>query len=151
MSDTAVAGERVELAADFVARFADFWSAPAPGRLDALLAPEVRLVAPLTPTTRTLADGKRAFASLLRLSPDLTAEVHSWGATPAGVMIDFTLNGSVSGVGLRWRAVDRIALRDDGLASERVSHFDSLPLLLTALRHPRTWPRFLYSQAKRLG
>lgn len=138
-------------AADFVARFAEFWRAPAPDRLDVLLAPDVRLVAPLTPPTKTLADGKRAFANLLWLAPDLTAEVHSWGPTPSGVMIDFTLSGSISGVPLRWRAVDRIALREDGLASERVSHFDSLPLLLTALRHPRAWSRFLRGQAKRFG
>lgn len=137
--------------ADFVARFAEFWRAPAPRRLDSLLAPEVRLVAPLTPTTEGIDAGKRAFAALLELIPDLTAEVHGWGPTPSGVLIDFTLAGSIRGVPLRWRAVDRIALRADGLASERVSYFDSAPLLATALRHPRTWPRFLRSRAWRVG
>lgn len=138
-------------AADFVARFADFWRAPAPQRLDALLAPEVRLVAPLTPTTENLDAGKRAFANLLELMPDLTAEVHGWGPIPDGVLIEFTLAGSVRGVPLRWPAVDRIALRPDGLARERVSFFDSAPLVLTALRHPRTWPAFLRSQTRRVG
>jgi hypothetical protein len=138
-------------AADFVARFADFWRAPAPERLDALLAPNVRLVAPLTPTTEDLAAGKRAFASLLRLAPDLTAEVHGWGPTPDGVLIDFTLDGSVRDVPLRWPAIDRIALRPDGLASERISYFDSAPLVLKALRHPRTWPAFLRSQTRHVG
>jgi hypothetical protein len=49
--------------ADFAARFAAYWQAPSPDRLDALLAPDVLLEAPMTPTTRTLADGKRAFAA----------------------------------------------------------------------------------------
>jgi SnoaL-like domain len=138
-----------EAAADFVTRFADFWRAPAPERLDALLAPDVRLVAPLTPTTEGLAAGKRAFANLLELSPDLTAEVHEWGAIEGGVLIRFTLAGRVRGVALRWPAVDRIALREDGLASERISYFDSAPLVLTALRHPRTWPAFLRNQTRR--
>lgn len=133
-------------AADFVGRFAEFWRAPAPGRLDALLAPDVRLVAPLTPTTEDLPGAKRAFANLLRLMPDLTAAVHGWGATADGVLIDFTLAGSVSRVPFRWPAIDRVALRADGLASERISYFDSAPLILTALRHPRTWQPFLRSR-----
>lgn len=135
--------------AEFVERFAAFWRAPSPGGLDVLLAPRVRLVAPLTPTTETLADGKRAFAGLLELAPDLTADVHRWGPTDAGVLIEFTLSGSASGAALSWPAVDRIALGGDGLATERISYFDSLPLVLTALRHPRTWSGFLRNQLRR--
>lgn len=135
-------------AADFVRRFAEFWAAPAPGRLDALLAERVRLVAPLTPPTETRADGERVFASLLELIPDLTAEVHEWGPTETGVLIHFTVGGSVSGVALSWRAVDRIAIGEDGLATERVSYFDTPPLLLAVLRHPRTWPAFVRSRLR---
>ena len=62
MSATPLAEAR---AADFVRRFAEFWAAPAPDRLEALLAERVRLVAPLTPATETRADGERVFASLL--------------------------------------------------------------------------------------
>lgn len=36
---------RVEMAADFARRFAEYWSAPTPARLDTLLADRVRLVA----------------------------------------------------------------------------------------------------------
>ncbi len=136
-------------AADFVERFAAYWRAPTVDGLDALLAPDVRLVAPLTPTTTTLAEGKRAFARVLALSPDLSGEVHSWGATEEGVLIEFTLSGSTAGVPVSWRAVDRIALREDGLAGERVSFFDATPLLLAILRHPRTWPAYLRSRLGR--
>ncbi len=135
-------------AAAFVERFRGYWRAPSVEGLEALLAPDVRLVAPMTPTTHTLAEGKRAFATILALTPDLTAEVQRWGATEDGILIEFTLSGSVAGVPVSWPAVDRIVLRDDGLAAERVSYFDTAPLVLTALRHPRTWPTFLRSRLR---
>lgn len=122
-------------AADFVERFASFWRAPAPDRLEELLAEDVLLVAPLTPTTRTLADGKRAFAGLLALAPDLTAEVHRWGPTADGVLIEFTLTGTAAGTAVSWDAVDRIELREDGLAAavtERIGLTTSV--LLAPLR-----------------
>jgi ketosteroid isomerase-like protein len=136
-------------AADFVERFASFWRAPAPDRLDALLAEDVLLVAPLTPTTRTLADGKRAFAGLLALAPDLTGEVHRWGATEDGVLIEFTLAGTAAGAAVSWDAIDRISLRDDGLASARISYFDSGPLVRSLARRPRSWLPFLRSRLQR--
>jgi len=135
-----------EQAADFVRRFGEFWSSPSPDRLAMLLADDVRLVAPMTPVTRTLADGERAFSAIFDLIPDLTAEVHGWGATDSGVLIDFTLSGSAGGAPISWRAVDRIEIGEDGLATERVSHFDSLPLILAVARRPRVWPAFVRSR-----
>jgi hypothetical protein len=137
-------------AADFARRFAEFWTAPEPQRLDAILAPQVRLVAPMTPTTETLEDGKRTFADLLELIPDLTAEVHRWGATDDGVLIEFTLSGSAGGAPISWHAVDRFVLGDDGLAGERISYFDSAPIALTVARRPRAWPSFTRVQLRRL-
>lgn len=135
-----------EAAADFVRRFAEYWSAPTPERLDLVLAERVRLVAPMNPSTETLEDGKRAFAAALELIPDLTAEVHRWGATEDGVMIEFTLSGTAGGKPIAWSAVDRFVLGDDGLATERVSYFDSAPIALTAVRRPRAWPAFVRSR-----
>lgn len=136
-------------AADFVERFRAYWRAPSVAGLETLLAPDVRLVAPMTPTTHTLEEGKRAFAGILALTPDLTGDVHRWGASDDGVLIEFTLSGSVAGTPVSWRAVDHIVLGDDGLARERVSYFDSTPLILNVLRHPRTWPAFLRSRVGR--
>jgi hypothetical protein len=130
-------------AADFAERFAAYWRAPSVDGLDVLLAPEVLLKAPMTPTTRTLADGKRAFATLLQLVPDLSAVVHRWGATEDGLLIEFTLAGTASGVALTWDAVDRIVLREDGLATSRISYFDSGSLVRAVARRPRAWPGFL--------
>jgi hypothetical protein len=133
----------VSAAADFAERFAAYWRAPSVEGLDALLAPEVLLKAPMTPTTRTLTDGKRAFARLLKLAPDLTAVVHRWGATEDGLLIEFTLSGTANGVSLSWDAVDRIVLREDGLATSRISYFDSGPLVRTVALRPRAWLGFL--------
>jgi SnoaL-like protein len=135
-------------AADFAGRFAAYWQAPSVEGLDELLAPEVYLRAPMTPTTHSLADGKRAFGNLLRLVPDLSGVVHRWGGTEDGLLIEFTLSGSISGVALSWDAVDRIVLREDGLATARISYFDSAVLARTAALHPRTWPTFLRLRAR---
>lgn len=137
-------------AADFARRFAEFWVSPSPERLDTVLAPRVRLVAPMMPTTHTLDDGRRAFADLFELIPDLTAEVHRWGATADGVLIEFTLSGTAGGRPISWHAVDRFVLGDDGLATERISYFDSAPIGLTVARRPRAWPSFARAQLRRL-
>lgn len=137
-------------AADFVARFAEYWRAPTPERLDAVLAPGVRLVAPMTPVTEGLEAGKRAFAEVFELIEGMTAEVHRWGATADGVLIEFTVSGISGGGPISWHAVDRFVLGEDGLATERVSYFDSLPLVSAVARRPRAWPGFLRSRLRRL-
>lgn len=137
-------------AADFAARFADYWRAPTPERLGLVLADRVRLVAPMTPVTETLAEGKRAFAGLFELIPGLTGEVHRWGATADGVLIEFTLSGMAGGKPISWQAVDRFVIGDDGLANERVSYFDSMPIALAALTRPRGWPAFLRTRLAQL-
>ncbi|HEX6229948.1 MAG TPA: nuclear transport factor 2 family protein [Solirubrobacterales bacterium] len=148
MSAASPGGARA--AADFAHRFAEFWADPAPERLDTVLAERVRLVAPMTPTTHTLEEGRRSFARLFELIPDLRGEVHRWGATEDGVLIEFTLNGTAGGGPISWDAVDRFVLGEDGLASERISYFDSAPIALTAARRPRAWPALLRSRFARL-
>jgi ketosteroid isomerase-like protein len=137
-------------AADFVRRFTEFWQAPVVERLDTLLAPDARLSAPMVPTTYGLEAGKRSFADLFELIPEMTAEVHRWGATSDGVLIEFTVRGSAGGAPISWQSVDRFVLDDDGLATERFTYFDSLPLLLTAARRPRAWPAFARSRIKQM-
>jgi SnoaL-like domain len=129
--------------ADFATRFAAYWQAPSVEGLDALLAPDVYLQAPMIPTTHDLDAGKRAFAKLLRAIPDLTGVVHRWGATEDGLLIEFTLSTATGGAHLSWDAVDRIVLREDGLASARISYFDSGALIRVVATRPRAWPAFL--------
>lgn len=139
-----------EAAADFARRFAAYWRAPTPEGLDTVLAARVRLVAPMTPVTNTLDDGRRAIAVLFELISEMTAEVHRWGATEDGVLIEFTISGTAGGKPIGWTAVDRFVLGEDGLATERVSYFDSLPIALAAAGRPRAWPAFLRSRLRQL-
>jgi hypothetical protein len=139
-----------DAAADFVKRFAEFWRAPVTERLDTLLAHDARLSAPMIPTTHGLEAGKRAFAELFELIPDMTAEVHRWGATTDGVLIEFTVRGTAGGSPISWESVDRFVLNRDGLASERFTYFDSLPLVMTLARRPRAWPGFTRSRLRQM-
>lgn len=136
-------------AADFAARFASYWRAPSPQGLERLLAPDVLLISPMMPTTRTLAEGQSVFAGLFELIPDLTGVVHRWGATEDGVLIEFTLSGTAGGKEVSWEAVDRFELRADGLAAKRVSYFDSAPLLAAFALNPRGWRALLRSRLRR--
>jgi SnoaL-like domain len=137
-------------AADFVRRFSEFWRAPEPERLDTVLAHDARLSAPMIPTTYGLDAGKRAFADLFDLIPDMTAEIHRWGATSDGVLIEFTVRGTAGGTPISWESVDRFILDDDGLATERFTYFDSLPLVLALARRPRAWPGFMRARIKQM-
>lgn len=133
----------MSLAADFAGRFAAYWQAPSVEGLDAILAPDVELVAPMTRTTQSLSQAKSVFARLLRLLPDLTAVVHRWGPTEDGLLIEFTLSATAGGKHFSWDAVDRFVLREDGLATVRVSYFDSAKLTRAILFSPRAWPAIL--------
>jgi hypothetical protein len=141
--------ERHAAAADFVRRFEEFWAAPSRELLAKVIAPDARLVAPMTPTTHTLDDGWRSFAQLLELMPGLSPVVQRWGATTDGVLIEFTMSGSAGGAPISWDAVDRFVLRSDGLATERITYFDSAPLALVVARRPRVWPAFARNQLAR--
>jgi SnoaL-like domain len=137
-------------AADFVKRFTEFWQAPAPERLHTVLASDARLSAPMIPTTYGLEAGERAFADLFELISDMTAEVHRWGATTDGVLIELTVRGMAGGSAISWQTVDRFVLNDDGLATERFTYFDSLPLILALARRPKTWAGFARSRLKQM-
>lgn len=138
------------MAADFARRFAEYWKAPTPEGLDSVLAERVHATAPMTPATHTLEEARRVFADLFELIDGLTAEVHRWGATADGVLIEFTLSGMAGGRPISWDVVDRFVLGEDSLATERVTYFDSVPIVLIAIRRPRAWPAFLRSRLRQL-
>jgi ketosteroid isomerase-like protein len=133
-------------AADFVRRFEAFWADPVPSKLDTVLAPRARLVAPLTKTLHTREEGIKAFADLFELIRGMRVEIHRWSATEDGVLIEFTARGTAGGKPISWDAVDRFVVGSDGLATERVSYFDSAPLALAIGLRPRAWPAFVRSR-----
>jgi ketosteroid isomerase-like protein len=139
----------------WVAGFAEGWRSPAGPdafveHFRPLLAPDIRLIQPQVPTVV----GQRAFAEefvrpLFALMPDLHGEVERWAARDDGLYIELTLRGTLAGRPISWRACDRLILRD-GVAVERESYFDSLPLLVAVATTPRAWPRYARLRAARL-
>lgn len=135
-------------ASDFIARFTDAWANPDLDKHRALWHPNVRLVQPMAPTAEGMDACLAQLAGVFRLIPDLRAEVHTGEASETQAFIEFTLRGTFGGAPVAWRAVDRFTLAE-GLIVERVSFFDSLPLVLTLLRRPTGWRRWLDSRSRR--
>jgi ketosteroid isomerase-like protein len=132
-----------EAAAEFVDWFAELWAGGATdptrffAQLETRATPETLFIQPLAPTVRG-PDGLRGqFTPLFEVMPDLRSEVHRWGETEDGVLIEHTLSGTLAGKPLRWSAVDRFLLRDDGRFLERRAYFDPLPLVAAMLTRPR--------------
>lgn len=114
----------------FVEGFADFWKAPSPDRLTDHLHPDVVLVRPLSPPRHGLGAAQREFTRILGLLPDLHGEVDRWSQAGDVVFIEFRLIARLGSEVVEWPVVDRFLLRGDK-AVERVSYFDSLPLLIS--------------------
>lgn len=130
---------------EFAQRFAAWWADPDPDRLGELLAPDVRLIQPVARETGTLADGIEEFRRLFRFLPDLRATVHEWATAGDVVLIHFTLSATYGGRPLSWDAVDRFVVGEDGLATERISFFDSQPLATQMMLRPRGWLQLVRS------
>lgn len=131
-------------AASFVDRFEARWSKSSADALGELLTDDVVLIQPAMPSIAGKRAANDAFSRLFRLIPDLHVQVHRWAAHDQVLFIEFTLIGTFGGREVSWPAVDRFLLRD-GLAAERISYFDPMPLMLTTLRRPRGWRRLLAS------
>jgi SnoaL-like domain len=134
------ATSRPRSAEEFVVAFADAWARPTPERLARLLHPDVRLVAPMMASTVGLDEAREEFGRVIGLLPDIRGRVHRWSGAGDVVFIEFTLSATFGGRPVEWRLVDRFLLAD-GLAVERVSYFDPLPLAATLIRRPSGWPR----------
>jgi hypothetical protein len=131
-------------ASEFVRRFESAWATSNADVLVELLTDDVVLIQPAMPATASKEAARQAFRRLLRLIPDLHVRVHRWAARDEFLFIEFNLIGTFGGREVSWPAVDRFLLRD-GLAAERISYFDPLPLMLTTLKRPRGWRRLLNS------
>jgi hypothetical protein len=129
-------------AEDFARRFGEAWSAPSGERLAGLLTEDVRLVQPLMREVHDRAGARQAFDELFGLVPDLRSEVLRFGGTADGLLIEHRMTGTLGRRPHSWDVVDRIVLRE-GLARERVAHFDPLPVLAQLLRRPGRIPAAL--------
>ncbi len=132
----------------FVAGFSRFWSDPSADRLGELLSEQVVLRQPLSAPMHGLAAAQAEFRRIFEWLPDLQGEVDGWSGTGSAVFIEFRLRATLVGRPYEWPVVDRFTLRGSK-AIERVSYFDSLPLVLRVLRHPTGWWRWWRSGTAR--
>jgi ketosteroid isomerase-like protein len=156
MSATTSAVHDADVAARWVEGFAEGWRSPAGPEafvehVHPMLADDVRLIQPQLPTVV----GRRAFAEqfvgpLFGLVGGIRGEVERWAAAGDTLYIELTLRGRLGRRPVAWRTCDRVTLRD-GVAVERESYFDPLPLLAAVARSPRTWPRFLALRLRAAG
>ena len=133
-----------DAAARFVARFQEFWRAPATADYS-LLRDDVTLVQPLAPVMHGIAEVREMFAEVFAALPDMCGEVDRWSAQDDVLFIEFRLRATLGGRPFEWPAVDRFRLDADGRALARVTWFDSLPLVLAMTTRPRAWPRLVRS------
>jgi ketosteroid isomerase-like protein len=108
------------------------------------------MIQPIVPTTRGPKALREQFAPVFAAMPDLRGEVVRWGETSDGVLIELTLRGTFGGRPLEWTVVDRIVL-EDGLIKERVSYFDSVPLVKAMASRPRAALPLVTERIKRRG
>jgi hypothetical protein len=79
--------------------------------------------------------------------PDIHGEVDRWTAEGDVVFIEFRLRATIGGQPFEWSLIDRFVVGPDGMAIERLTYFDPLPLVLAILARPSSWWRFWRSGA----
>ncbi|MEU7144616.1 nuclear transport factor 2 family protein [Nocardia sp. NPDC046473] len=115
------------------------------------ITPDSRQRQPLARRGSGPAGFQRLFDGVFAAVPDLHGVVHRWGATDDGVLIEFTLIGTLGGKPITVDVVDRIVLREGRFVSND-TYFDPIPLLPKLLTRPRLalrlLPRFRLSRAE---
>lgn len=129
-------------AARFAEQFADAWRTPDLAKHEALWSDDIVLTQPMMGTLRGRQACREAFQRLFALVPDLHADVHRVGRGRNEVFIEFTLSGTYGGKPIAWDAVDRFTFTN-GLIAERVSYFDSTPLIGKLVGRPAGWERLV--------
>ena len=131
-----------EFAAGFAEQFAETWRTPDLAKHEALWSDDIVLIQPMMGTLRGKQACRESFQRLFALVPDLHADVHRIGHGKHEVFIEFTLSGTYGGKPIAWDAVDRFTFTD-GLIAERVSYFDSTPLIGKLVARPAGWDRLV--------
>ena len=105
--------------------------------------PDIRLVAPLMPTTVGIQAFRERFVRPTFIQfPDLHGSVLGWAASGDVVYIELLLEATIGRRSLDWVSIDRITLRE-GKVVERIANFDPTPIASAVALTPRVWPRFI--------
>jgi hypothetical protein len=134
-------------AEEFVRFFSEGWAAPKPDgfieHFSPRMAPGVRMIQPMAPTTHGVAGFEALFRGLFELFPDYEVRVEDWAARGNVVFLWLRHSTTIGRRQVSWPGIDRIALSADGLIEEREALFDPTVQLPAILRAPRIWPRMI--------
>lgn len=133
----------------FPALFAEGWALPKPQpfleHFMPLFHAEARFVQPFFPEAHGQAEIERLFRRLFIQLPGMTVAPRSWAVNGDTVFIESECSATLAGKPVGFDLCDRFTIVE-GKVTERVSFSDSLPLLLSALRRPASWPGLLRSR-----
>ena len=124
---------------DWVSAFRECWASPKE-RLEPmlrLLSPDVVLKATTSPPMSRGRDAARsAFKRVFRALPDLRADVVDWATHDDRLFIEMTFRTRIGAADVAIPNVDRFRF-ENGVAVERVAHFDSGVMRRAVLRSPK--------------
>ncbi|HJT95225.1 MAG TPA: nuclear transport factor 2 family protein [Mycobacterium sp.] len=136
-----------QFATAFAEQFAETWRTPDLAKHESLWSDDIVLIQPMMGTLRGKQSCRESFQRLFALVPDLRADVHRVGHGRHEVFIGLTFSGTYGGKLIAWDAVDRVTFTN-GLIAERVSYFDSAPLILKLVGRPKGWQRLVRTGAQ---
>ncbi|SNT58246.1 Limonene-1,2-epoxide hydrolase [Actinomadura meyerae] len=135
-----------QLPAAFPAVFAEGWALPKPdgflGHFRPLIHDEAVFTQPLFPDARGPGEVEGMFRRLFALFPDMGLTVRNSAVEGGTVFIESACTATLGRKPVRFRVCDRFTIAD-GTIRARASYSDPLPVLLTGLRRPSSWPRLL--------
>ncbi|WP_158642366.1 nuclear transport factor 2 family protein [Actinomadura sp. WAC 06369] len=134
---------------DFPAVFAAGWALPKPeGFLDhfrPLVHAEATFVQPMFADARGPAEVEGMFRRLFALFPDLRLTVVREAVADDTVYIESLCRASLGRGPVEFAVCDRFTVAGGTIRARR-SFSDPLPVLLTGLRRPSSWPRLVRSR-----
>jgi limonene-1,2-epoxide hydrolase len=135
--------------ADLPAIFAAGWALPKPhGFLDhfrPLIDPEATFTQPMFPDAHGITDIENMFRRLFTLFPDMTLAITHTTAQTDTVYIESRCTATLGRKPVTFAVCDRFTVAG-GAIRARHSFSDPLPVLLTGLRRPSSWPRLIRSR-----
>ncbi len=129
--------------------FAEGWALPKPDGFLTHFLPLIDSEATFTQPMFPVAHGHDQIATLFRrlfaLLPDMTAIPTRTAVQHDIVFIESACSATLGRKPTRFSVCDRFQIQD-GKIIDRRAYSDSLPLVLTTLRRPSSWPRALMAR-----
>ncbi|MFL6089827.1 MAG: nuclear transport factor 2 family protein [Aeromicrobium sp.] len=125
-----------------VEEFRTGWDRPGPNVWDSFLGDSMEFVQPMLLNGVGPALWHEETARLLKLLPDLRADVVHWAGAGDTLFIHIRFEATLGGKPVGWEAVDMLRIAPDGTGVFRESFFDSVPVATQLVRRPGAWIRW---------